>query len=305
MWAEASYATRLADMQHPEPAQRVTPPRPPDRYEPPGRPEGATAGVQDAFRQTWFLLGKDLRLFAEGMNLQLEIVRATRPTAQQRHAMAALTGLWSRTYLYCADACALLTYGSYVSCLPLIRAACECLAAQVQLKGAEMEQFRQWLAGTLRPDEAHKAFELELGRYFAGETLAGDPQLRLIYRAASDLGRPNFGATILQIAPESNNLKIALTFADHAFHIGWAELIIGWLLVLCEQQVSFISRAEDVFEVPSAVKERCAAFGRQVELLLANPLRCRIEEVDEGGYKRYLVHNFRRSAGAAPKKILL
>jgi len=27
--------------------------------------------------------------------------------------------------------------------------------------------------------------------------------------------------------------------------------------------------------------------------------------VDEEQYKRYLVHNFRRAAGAAPKKILL
>jgi hypothetical protein len=38
---------------------------------------------------------------------------------------------------------------------------------------------------------------------------------------------------------------------------------------------------------------------------LSRPDRCRIEEVEEGGYKRFLVHNFRRAPSGAPKKILL
>lgn len=292
-------------MQRPEPAHRVAPPRPPEAYELPSRPEHAPPAVQDSFRQTFFLLGNDLRLFAEGMNLQLAIVRATRPTPQQRHALAAMTGLWSRVYLYCADACTLLTQGSYVACLPLVRAACECLAAEAQLHANEMAQFLEWLTRTLRPDEQHKAFEFEMGRYFAGETLASDPKLRVIYRAASELGRPNFGATFLQIGPESNNLKLALTFADRAFHAAWAELIMGWLLVLCERQLRLAVEASDVFVVSPEVREQCEQFGRRVNETLAGSLRCRIEEIDEDGHKRFLISNFRRSTGAAPKKVLL
>jgi hypothetical protein len=292
-------------MDRPEPVQRVTPPRPPSGYELPVRPEGASPAVLDAYRQTSFLLGKDLRLFAEGMNLQLEIVSATRPTHEQRHAMAAMTGLWSRAYLYCADACALLTQGGYASCLPLVRAACECLAAEAQLHASEMDEFRMWLAGTLRPDETHKAMEFEMGRYFAGEALASDPALRVIYRAASDLGRPNFGATLLQVGPESNNLKIALTFADRAFHVAWAELIMGWLLALSAYQLRVACDATDVFQVSDDIQRHATAFRQQVDALLSSPLRCRIEEIEEGSYKRYLVHNFRRATSAAPKKILL
>jgi hypothetical protein len=261
--------------------------------------------VQDAYRQTQFLLGNDLRLFADGMNLQLAIIAATRPTARQRHEMAALTGLWSRVYLYCADACSLLVEGGYVSSLPLIRAACECLAAEIQLHAAEMDQFREWLAGTLRPDEQFKATEFALGRYFAGEALASDPHLRVIYRAAGDLGRPNFGATLLQVGPESNNLKIALTFADRTFHAAWAELLLGWLLRLCERQLSLAATATDIFEVSDELRAQRERFAQQVEKVLANGLRCRIEEVEAGGYKRYLVHNFRRTTSAAPKKVLL
>ena len=48
-----------------------------------------------------------------------------------------------------------------------------------------------------------------------------------IYRPASDLGRPNFGATLLQVAPESNNSRLAIAFADASFHLGWAEIVAG------------------------------------------------------------------------------
>jgi hypothetical protein len=127
----------------------------------------------------------------------------------------------------------------------------------------------------------------------------------VIYRASSDLGRPNFGATLLQVGPESNNLKIALTFDDRAFHVGWAELLMGWLLYLSGYQLNVACGATDVFQVSDDVRQRCDAFRQQVETLLSGPLRCRIEEIEEGNYKRYLVHNFRRATSASPKKILL
>jgi hypothetical protein len=39
--------------------------------------------------------------------------------------------------------------------------------------------------------------------------------------------------------------------------------------------------------------------------VLAEPQRCRIEEVDEHGERRFLVVNFRRQPGGAPRKILM
>ena len=292
-------------MTHPTPTQRVSGIPFPDSYGLPGRPDDASAQVQDAYRQTQFLLGKDLSLFERGMNLQLRIVGESSGSQYRNHPYAALMGLWSRTFVYLADSCLLVTRAAYASTLPLVRAACECIAAQDQLRRSEMDHFFHWLYTTLRPDEAHKAFEVEMGRYFAGETLAADDRLRSVYRPASDLGRPNFGATVLQVGPESNNLRLALTFADRAFHLGWAELTLGWLLALAERQLHVAVGAGGTFAISDELRSQCEAFARDVDALLADPSRCTIEEVEEENYKRYLVHNFRRTSGGAPKKVLL
>lgn len=291
--------------QPPTPSQRVSAIPFPERYHLPGKPEGAPPSEQDSYRQTSFLLGQDLRLFEEGMNLQLRIVSDASPSAFRKHPYAALMGLWSRTFLALADTCLLATRGSYASCPSLVRAACEYIAAQHQLHSSEMELFLEWLAGNLKPNEAHKAVEFSLGRYFAGETLATDERLRQVYRPASELGRPNFGATLLEVGPESNNLRLALTFGDTTFHIGWAELVLGWLLALCERQLAVAVHAQDVFPIHEDRHESYVDFARRVDRALSRPDRCSIEEIEEENYKRYLVHNFRRAPSGAPKKILL
>jgi len=291
--------------QPPTPTQRVSAIPFPERYELPGKPEGAPPQVQDAYRQTTFLLRDDLRLFEEGMNLQLRIVRDASPSAFRKHPYAALMGLWSRAFLALADTCLLATRGSYASCPTLARSACELIAAQHQLHAGEMEQFLEWLAASLTPDERHKAVEFGLGRYFAGETLAADARLRSVYRPASELGRPNFGATLLEVGPESNNLRLALTFADTAFHAGWAEIVLGWLLALCERQLAVAVHAKGVFAIHEDTHRAYIDFDREVREALSRGDRCAIEEVDEGQYKRYLARNFRRALSGAPKKILL
>ena len=288
-----------------QPAQhRVTPIASPDEYTLPGRAEAGSA--QDAFRQAQFTLGSDLELFARAMNLQLGIARQTFPFSRNRtHELTAIAGLWSRVYLYLSDGLLLATRGSYATVLPIVRPAAECIAAQQGLCAGEMDLYRQWLATTLQPDERFKAFDMQLGRYFAGGVLASDALLRSVYRPTSELGRPAFGATLLQSGPESNMRQLQLSFADTSFHQGWAELTVGWLLALAARQLRVLVQAEDVVPVPAELRAEYEALEVQVDASLARDDRCRIEEVADGNARRYLVHNFRRQGSGTPKKVIL
>ncbi|HEX5369378.1 MAG TPA: hypothetical protein VFY10_08200 [Dehalococcoidia bacterium] len=288
------------------PPQRVSPIHSPDAYASPARPpESAGAPAQDAYRQTRFVLGTDLDLFADTMSLQLALVKDAYPSQHRTHSLAALMALWSRSYSYLGDGVLLATRGSYTSTLPLVRAAAESIAAQEGLRAGEMEMHHEWLANTLQPNEQFKAFEFHLGHYFAGGVLHGDPVLRSVYRPAAELARPAFGASLLQVAPESNNIRVAIAFADQSFHLGWAELTLGWLLALAGRQLRVIVDAEGIFPVSPERRTAYEALQKQIDASLARSDRCRIEEIEDRGDRRLLVHNFRRASSGAPKKILL
>ena len=287
------------------PPQRVSAIAAPDSYQLPSRPDDAPASVQDAFRQTQFVLGADLEVFAEAMALQLGLLKDASPSRYRTQELAALTGLWSRAFLCLQDSMLLACRGSYVSAIPAVRTSAEVIAAQEGLRAGELEEHQRWLLGALKANESFKAVEFNLGRYFAGEVLATDTVLRSVYRPASDLGRPNFGATLLQVGPESNNSRLALAFGDTSFHLGWAELVIGWLIALSARQVRVIVDAEPLFPVSDERKAQYEELQAKSDELIAAPDRCSIEAVEDASDRRYLVHNFRRGSGAAPKKILL
>ncbi len=292
--------------QLPTPGQRVSGIAFPERYALPGKPdEGAPAAAHDAFRQTQFVLGNDLRLFAEGMNLQLQILNDSSHSRYRTHVYAAVVGSWSRAYMALDAACLLVARGSYAAAPNLVRTACELIAAEYQVKYEEFGEFVGWMLGHLKPDEEHKAFDVGLGHYFAGSTLAADDMLRAVYRSSSDLGRPNFGATLLAVGPESNNLRLAYTFADASFHVGWAEITLGWLLRLCERQLAVAVHMDDVLNITPATHAAYGDYGLRVQETLANPSRASLEEIDSDGFKRWLVHNFRRQPSGAPKRVLL
>jgi hypothetical protein len=291
---------------YPTPGQRVSGIDFPPSYALAGKPDAnARPAVQDAHRQTTFVLGNDVRLFAEGMELQLRILNASSHSRFRTHAYAAVMGLWSRSFAALDDAALLLTRGSYASVPALVRSACELLAAQHQVAHQEMGEFVGWMLAHLAPDETHKAFDVGMGHYFAGTTLAADDQLRIVYRASSDLSRPNFGATLLEVAPESNNLRLALTFADASFHVGWAEIELGWLIRLCERQLAIAVHMPDILNIDDDTHTAYAEYARRAGDALANPARAGIEEVEDDGFKRWLIHNFRRQPSGAPKKYLL
>lgn len=293
----------MVEPAYPTPGQRISGIDIPGAYELPGRPDAAAA--QDAFRQTTFVLGDDLRLFAGGMNLTLDIMRDSAHSRFRTHAYAAAMGLASRAFSTTADAALLVTRGSYAIVPNLVRSAAELIAAQHQVVHEEMSTFIDWMLGHLKPDEEHKAFDVGMGHYFAGTTLAADEHLRVVYRAASDLGRPNFGATLLEVGPESNNLRVALTFADAAFHVGWAEIQLGWLIRLAERQAAVAVHMPDVLNITEETHRAYGDYARRVESALADTSRARLEEVDAGGFMRWLACNFRRQPSGSPKKYLL
>jgi hypothetical protein len=291
------------------PRQRISRIRAPAQYTSPSRPpEAAGEQALDAYRQTRFVLGNDVELFSETMDLQLALVADANPATSSQYRtpeLAALSALWSRAYAALADAMLLVSRGSYASTLPLIRAACELIAAQEGLRAGEMDQHHEWLASTLQPDETHKAFEFHIGRYFAGGVLFSDDVLRGIYRPASDLARPAFGASLLLVGPESSSSRVAVSFADPSFHLGWAEIVLGWLLALSTRQVEVVVDAEGIFPVSDARRQAYERLQKRVDEALARRDRCRIEEIVDGYNRRYLVHNFRRASGGSPKRILL
>jgi hypothetical protein len=129
--------------------------------------------------------------------------------------------------------------------------------------------------------------------------------LGLTYRASTELARPHFGATLLEVAPESNLQKLAVTFADQAFHFGWAQLELGWLLALCAVMLQYVLDAAGLFGASEQTKWAIEPWLVRTGATLAAADRCRIEEVEEDLERRFLVVNFRRQSGGAPRKLLL
>ena len=277
------------------PPQRVPPFTFPPRYE---LPLGPSAGAP---REVRFLLSDDLALFEKGMNLEISIVMASRGGRYRTHALAALLGLWSRSFAYRADACSLVVRGGYVSSVPLLRAACDCIGAQRGLASGGLDEFTAWLAAMGQSRE-HSALDVGLGRYRAGSVLAGDERLGGLYRAVTDLSMTHFGPTLLQVAPESDLERISIAFADSSFHLGWAQLLTGWLLLLVQAQVETALATGDVFAVSPEAQDELSGLSSEIEKALGKTDRCRMEELADG---RYLLHNFRRQPGEAPHRLLL
>jgi hypothetical protein len=270
----------------------------PDRYALPSRPATAQPQVQDAFRQTQFLLKQELELIEKLMNLQLQIVKAN--SRVRTTEAAAAFSFWSRAYSHMADTCTMMTLGSYSACPPLVRAACDCVAAQMSLAADGPADYATWLENAVSQDRGHAATTIDLGRFRAGSALAQDERLGPLYRIVSELSMPHFGSTAFLVAPEANLQKISVAFGDSAFHLGWAELVSGWLLLLSDAQLT-CAISSGAFSVDHATVAAYQSYAREVASVLGSGRRCYVEEVDG----RFLLHNWRRTAAGSPKRILL
>jgi hypothetical protein len=287
--------------QHP----RVAPPLIIERWDPPSKPDGASAAIADAYRQTQFQLGSDTRALADGMNLQLQIARDSSASRYRTLGLAATMMYWSRAFLAMSEAAAAISRGAYAVCPVLVRAACEAISAEIQAGGEEQPLFLAWLETAFVPNEEHRGTELGLGNYFAGSTLASAARLGGTFRAAAEFSRQHFGASVLEVAPESNRQRIAPTVGDQSFHFGWAQLTLGWLLSLCCVQLELALVSEGPLHPSDEACQGAAALVKRAESLLSAAGRCRIEEIDENGTRRFLIHNFRRQSSGAPVKMLL
>ena len=263
----------------------------PERYSLPGRPGSAPASVVDCHRQTGFVLAAELDAFAELMGLHLDAVSS--PGKPRTPADAATLTYTSRTYALLADTCRLMTYGSYSSCLPLIRSALDCIATRRALAGADAADYEQWFTDAVSREGAATA--IDLGRFHASSPLIADPVLDRLYRVISDLAMPHFGSTLLLSAPEADSVKVSISFADPSFHLGWAELISGWLLDLAVVSLTLVTVENEALQskVESAVKTA-------QESMTSRP-RCHIEEADG----RWVIQNYRRNNRGQPKRVIL
>jgi hypothetical protein len=136
----------------------------------------------------------------------------------------------------------------------------------------------------------------------AAEILAAHDVLGPLYRVTMDLSMPHFGASMLVAASESAPDHVSATFGDRDFHLGLAELHLGWLIELGKAQLATLREFDSIFVTPPAASGSGAEKATE---WLASPSRCRVEAVEIGNERRYLVHNFRREPRSAPKRLLL
>ena len=285
---------------------RVSPVIFPDRWDLPGKPDSASPLIADAYRQTQFQLGSDLRLLSEGMNIQLQVIKDSSPSQ-------------FRTLPACCDVDVLVagvsgasamqrlpsSRGSYPSGPLLIRGACEAIAAENQSGGEEHQQFLS-MAGpdaaaareASRDRDRHRQL---LCRFDAG----GDERLGAVFRAAAEFSRQHFGVTVLETAPESSRLRLAVTFADQTFHFGWRSCCSAGCYPFAWCQLEMALAEESPFFASEVTREAAGDYLSAMAAAVEHPNRCRIEEIVEDGTRRYLLHNFRRQSSGAPQKLFL
>ncbi|MFA7248060.1 MAG: hypothetical protein WC273_00325 [Dehalococcoidia bacterium] len=286
--------------------QRVSGMRVPVGWTLPGKPDGLDDTAEDAWRQTAFTCAEDLRLAAANLDLQARLAATGYTASARTMVMAGYAGLWSRAFSATSDSIGLVRRGAHQSALPLLRQAAEFIAAQ-RLDDAP-EAWRRWTHAAYGRNEPARAVEIPLGERPPEAAIAADEHLRLIARATDDLGGPAFGPTALFVANEATRERYPLNFADHAFHLGWAELLLGWALRLGLVQLRTSLDLGAHFPAPDALRAEAAAHLRDAEALLASRDRCHLEESpDAGGTApaRLLLVQFRRRPGDAPRRVLL
>lgn len=275
-----------------------------EQWQLPGKPSDLPADAADAWRQTNFNFAEEIKLLENGFNLEARFSATAYTLSARNMDMAGFTTLWARSFLTCSDITSLIRRGGYQSTMPLIRQAVELIGAQEGLTN-EIDIWRSWTHEAFNQESESRAIEQKVGHYFSGESIASDPDLKIIYKAASDFGRPNFGPSALFVANGANRVRYPLVFADQAFHIGWAELIFGWLMILNRKQLHLSMHLPNFFPIDKEFKQRIIQHIESINEYLSNDQRCKIEEYeDKTGRPRLIMVNFRRQMSDQRSRLL-
>ena len=259
---------------------------------------------RDAFRETTFALPLDLRWLQDAFALQRKIVEQSYGSSFRNRRYGSALIFWSRVYGSGLEARALTARASYSSALPLMRATMEWLGAEQAVVGDEQVEFEDWLRDAWSNNAEHHATAIGMGQYMAGQQIAMAPETADAYRAVSELSRPHFGASALLTADGSHDKRLLVNWADEAFHLGWAQLLLGWQMVIQDRQCRF-AVGSGLFGVEAEDRQEYQRLHRQSQSILQDQRRCRGEWILDGGRQRLLIDNYRRQPSGAPKRILL
>ncbi len=283
---------------------RVSPPKVFAEATRASRPPAGSAGALDAHRQAGFVLGAECDLVVDLLAAEARIAEAASGAKFRNQRVAATLVLWSRAWLCRLQALHAVEWGNYAAAMPLVRSAADYQASMLYiLGGAGASEWDEWLAGGgIRLAPEHHATEFALHPFRAAEMLAAEPRLGAIYRAATDFAMPHFGASLLLAASESAPGKVAVTFGDRDFHLGLAEIVLGWLLELGSLTLEAVEADAGLPGDPAGRSPSLIAGAADIT---ARSDRCCVVQVEVDGVQRYLVSNWRRTPGAAPKRMLL
>lgn len=280
---------------------RIAPPRVTPHPTAAPRPTSG-APEADAFRQTSFLLGTEVDAFVQALTFEGSWAEASAAPRYRKPATALALAFWSTSWLMRLDAYHALAWGRYAAVPPLVRAAADAQAAMRAVLEAGDDAVQGWATEGIALRGDLRALELRWVPARSGETLAREGRLGDVYREASLLVIPSFSAQLLLEGGESNSERIVVSFGDRTFHLGLAELMLGWLLRL-SQDLLVAVRESERFPPPEADRYRTAVA--LVEAALARDDRCAFERRQVDGVERWVLRNWRRQPGAPGRRLLL
>ena len=259
---------------------------------------------RDAYRETTFALQPDLRWLTDALALQRRIVEQSYPSKYRNRRYASALLFWSRVYTGGIEALHLTGRAAYSSALPLLRVTMEWLGAEQAVVGEEQVEFEDWLRDAWSTDAEHHATAIGMGQYMAGQQIAMAPDTADAYRAVSELSRSHFGATALLTADSSHDKRLLVNWGEDTFHLGWAQLLLGWQITIQDRQCRF-AVGSGLFAVEAEDRQEYQRLHRQAQTLQGQTQRCRASWIVDQGRQRLLIENYRRQPSGAPKRILL
>lgn len=280
---------------------RIAPPRVSGHPAPAPRPPAGTP-ESDAYRQTTFLFGTEVEAVLRALALEGATAEASAAARYRKPATAVALAFWSQSWLARLEALHAVQWGRYPPAVTLVRAAADAQAAMQAVVESSDEAVLDWASRgiALRPDLHALEFRLEPAR--SGEQLARDAELGTVYREATVFAIPSYAGALLLEGGDSNTERLVLSFGDVGFHLGLAELSLGWLLRLCGRQLAAVERYGRFAPVQG---EHAAKVHDAIRTALARGDRCRMERVEVEGIERWLVHSWRRQPGTPAKRFLL